>query len=130
MYPRCPPCSTCFRVTDRHLAIAHGKVRCGQCQLVFNAPEHAIDDLPVSQLTPPVTTKPAATITPEPKPIVKQSHTPTPPKEVVPPPIAPTAKEKLEADAPSTEVEEKIEIEPVTKPAPVFDSESTMIADV
>jgi len=46
MYTRCPTCSTCFRVTDRHLAIANGKVRCGQCQLVFNAPEHAIDNLP------------------------------------------------------------------------------------
>lgn len=51
MYTRCPTCSTCFRVTDRHLAIAHGKVRCGQCQLVFSAPDHAIDDLPVNQLT-------------------------------------------------------------------------------
>ena len=128
MYTRCPTCSTCFRVTDRHLAIAHGKVRCGQCQLVFNAPEHAIDDLPVSQLTPPVITKPTAAITP--KPVVKNSPTPTPPKEIIPPPIAPTAKEKLEADTQATEVEEKIEIEPVTKPAPIFDSESTMIADV
>ena len=53
MYTRCPTCSTCFRVTDRHLAIANGKVRCGQCQLVFNAPEHAIDDLPVNQITKP-----------------------------------------------------------------------------
>ena len=130
MYTRCPTCSTCFRVTDRHLAIAHGKVRCGQCQLVFNAPEHAIDDLPVRQLTPPVTTKPAATISPEPKPIVKESPTLIPPKEIIPPPIAPTAKEKLDANIQKTEVEEKIEIEPVAKPAPVFDSESTMIADV
>ena len=130
MYTRCPTCSTCFRVTDRHLAIAHGKVRCGQCQLVFNAPEHAIDDLPVSQLTPPVITKPTAAITAKPKPVVKNSPTPTPPKEIIPPPIAPTAKEKLEEDTQKTEVEEKIEIEPVTKPAPVFDSESTMIADV
>ena len=128
MYTRCPTCSTCFRVTDRHLAIANGKVRCGQCQLVFNAPEHAIDDLPVSQLTSPVTTKPTAAITP--KPVVKKSPTPIPVKEIVPPPIAPTAKEKLEEDTQKTEVEEKIEIEPVTKPAPVFDSESTMIADV
>lgn len=53
MYTRCPKCSTCFRVTDRHLAIAKGKVRCGQCQLVFNAPEHAIDDLPVNTISTP-----------------------------------------------------------------------------
>ena len=44
MYTRCPKCSTCFRVTDRHLAIANGKVRCGQCQHVFNARQHAIDE--------------------------------------------------------------------------------------
>lgn len=51
MYTRCPTCLTCFRVTERHLAIANGKVRCGQCQHVFNAPENSIDDLPISELT-------------------------------------------------------------------------------
>jgi len=65
MYTRCPTCSTCFRVTDRHLAIAKGKVRCGKCQLVFNAPDHAIDDLPANQVTP----TPA---TPKPKPEIKK----------------------------------------------------------
>lgn len=131
MYTRCPTCSTCFRVTDRHLAIANGKVRCGQCQLVFNAPEHAIDDMPVSQLTPPpVTPKPSAIITPEPSSVEKESPTPAAAKEVTPPPIAPTAKEKLEAETQAAKTKEKVEIEPITEPAPVFDSESTMIADV
>ena len=131
MYTRCPTCSTCFRVTDRHLAIANGKVRCGQCQLVFNAPEHAIDDMPVSQLTPPpVTPKPAAIITPKPISVEEESPTPTTAKEVTPPPIAPTAKEKLEAETQSNKTEEKVEIEPITESAPVFDSVSTMIADV
>lgn len=59
MYTRCPTCSTCFRVTARHLAIAKSKVRCGQCQLVFNATENAIDDLPVQ--TVPSATKTAIT---------------------------------------------------------------------
>ena len=53
MYTRCPSCLTCFRVTEHHLAIAGGKVRCGQCQLVFNATEHVIDDLPINQLNNP-----------------------------------------------------------------------------
>lgn len=53
MYTRCPNCLTCFRVTDRHLSIAKGKVRCGQCQLVFSAPEHAIDNLPVKKASTP-----------------------------------------------------------------------------
>jgi len=62
MYTRCPKCETCFRVTDRHLAIARGKVRCGKCQLVFNALENAIDDLPGKS---PATSSPQAT-TPSP----------------------------------------------------------------
>lgn len=63
MYTRCPTCSTCFRVTERHLAIAKGKVRCGQCQLVFNATEHSIDDLPVSDITSVTQPKPTASST-------------------------------------------------------------------
>jgi predicted Zn finger-like uncharacterized protein len=64
MYTRCPKCSTCFRVTERHLAIAKGKVRCGQCQHVFNAPEHAIDDLPVNPTPPQTSNKPVPAVTP------------------------------------------------------------------
>jgi len=56
MYTRCPSCLTCFRATEHHLAIAEGKVRCGQCQLVFNAREHAVDDLPINQLNNPAPT--------------------------------------------------------------------------
>ena len=57
MYTRCPTCLTCFRVTEQHLAIANGKVRCGQCQHVFNAPENVIDDLPIHQLSTPTIVK-------------------------------------------------------------------------
>ena len=64
MYTRCPKCETCFRVTDRHLAIAKGKVRCGKCQLVFNAIEHAIDDLPGDSPATLASTKPGAPVTP------------------------------------------------------------------
>lgn len=112
MYTRCPTCSTCFRVTDRHLAIAKGKVRCGQCQLVFNALEHAIDDLPV---TPVTQTQP-----PETK--IKKPLTPAPVNKISPAPIAPTAKEKMEANLPSTEQ--------IKSETPIFDSDATMIADI
>lgn len=61
MYTRCPKCETCFRVTDRHLAIARGKVRCGKCQLVFNALENAIDDLPANSAAKQATANPKAT---------------------------------------------------------------------
>lgn len=33
---RCPKCSTAFRVTDDILAMAQGKVRCGQCFHIFD----------------------------------------------------------------------------------------------
>lgn len=137
MYTRCPTCSTCFRVTDRHLAIANGKVRCGQCQLVFNAPEHAIDDLPINQLTPPVTPEAKDASTPNSNSTVIESPVPAPVKKVEPAPLAPTTKEKSEAKTQAVEVkkevvevEEIIEVKPSTEPAPAFDANATMIADI
>lgn len=123
MYTRCPACSTCFRVTDRHLAIAKGKVRCGQCQLVFNAPEHAIDDLPADQIS----NKSVPPVTQASKTEIKKPLTPAPAKKVAPAPLAPTAKEKIEAGVQPAKItkSEKPVIE-----APVFDSNATMIADI
>ena len=37
MRTRCPECGTVFRVTSEQLRVKAGKVRCGQCQAVFNA---------------------------------------------------------------------------------------------
>jgi predicted Zn finger-like uncharacterized protein len=37
MRTRCPGCNTVFRVTSEQLRAKMGKVRCGQCQFVFNA---------------------------------------------------------------------------------------------
>lgn len=37
MRTRCPGCSTVFRVTSEQLRLKAGKVRCGNCQAVFNA---------------------------------------------------------------------------------------------
>lgn len=42
---RCPHCDTRFRVTDEQLAIATGKVRCGNCMEVFNARENRHEDV-------------------------------------------------------------------------------------
>ncbi|MBI2380510.1 MAG: DUF3426 domain-containing protein [Gammaproteobacteria bacterium] len=39
-HARCPYCKTLFRVRPEHLAIAEGRVRCGQCFSVFLAEEH------------------------------------------------------------------------------------------
>lgn len=36
MYAECPHCHAIFRVTPRILRVANGKVRCGECQTVFD----------------------------------------------------------------------------------------------
>lgn len=43
METRCPQCHTVFRVAEAQLAIAAGKVRCGECKHVFNARDHVIN---------------------------------------------------------------------------------------
>ena len=37
LYTRCPTCNTAFKVTDKLLSIAAGKVRCGACLAIFQA---------------------------------------------------------------------------------------------
>jgi predicted Zn finger-like uncharacterized protein len=44
MRTRCPVCSTVFRVTSEQLRLKAGKVRCGQCQGVFNAFDHFLTE--------------------------------------------------------------------------------------
>jgi predicted Zn finger-like uncharacterized protein len=41
---QCPRCGTSFRVTDAHLAVAAGAVRCGSCLHIFNAREHWVEE--------------------------------------------------------------------------------------
>jgi predicted Zn finger-like uncharacterized protein len=48
MKTRCPGCETTFRVTPEQLKARAGKVRCGQCQTVFNALDSLIEDVAVS----------------------------------------------------------------------------------
>lgn len=43
---RCPHCQTRFRVTQRQIEAARGRVRCGHCLYVFNAVEHAEPEKP------------------------------------------------------------------------------------
>ena len=40
MLTRCPACQTTFRITPEQLQARSGRVRCGQCQHVFDAREH------------------------------------------------------------------------------------------
>lgn len=59
---RCPACETRFKVVADQLRISQGWVRCGNCQLVFDAtvsleavpPEPMLPDMPLDQLRGPV----------------------------------------------------------------------------
>ena len=54
MLTHCPACETHFRVTAEQLKTRSGRVRCGECQHVFNALDSLIEEpvLVVAPLTP------------------------------------------------------------------------------
>lgn len=151
MYTRCPQCSTCFRVTERHLAIAKGKVRCGRCQHVFNATEHAIDDLPTSSTGTQANNKIAPAFTPAVKTEAEKPVSPVQETQSTrPSPVAEAekiesttkpAEQKIIQEAevkPSIADTAKIETQVVeesitetTKPdTPAFNADATMVADI
>ena len=49
LYTRCPTCKTVFRTREEQLAVQSGKVRCGQCRMVFDGRAHLVDLLPTSE---------------------------------------------------------------------------------
>ncbi|RTL50640.1 MAG: DUF3426 domain-containing protein [Rhodocyclaceae bacterium] len=62
MLTRCPSCTTTFRVTPEQLKVRLGRVRCGQCQAVFNALDSLVEEAPQTAVPPPapIETKPEA----------------------------------------------------------------------
>ncbi|MDX1810793.1 MAG: DUF3426 domain-containing protein [Gammaproteobacteria bacterium] len=50
MYTECPNCHTFFKVSSSQLRVAEGKVRCGNCNEVFNAVNSLLDEVPASVL--------------------------------------------------------------------------------
>ncbi|MBS1226996.1 MAG: family finger-like protein [Proteobacteria bacterium] len=63
MKTRCPDCQTTFRVTPEQLKARAGKVRCGQCQGVFNALDSLLDE---TLSTPPLVPRASASQPPSP----------------------------------------------------------------
>ncbi|RKQ58941.1 putative Zn finger-like uncharacterized protein [Vogesella indigofera] len=55
---QCPACQTRFKVSDAHLALAAGMVRCGRCSHVFHAPSH-FEQAPTVAEAPLVISTPA-----------------------------------------------------------------------
>jgi len=44
MKTRCPACQTVFRVAPEQVKVRAGKVRCGECNEIFNALDHLLED--------------------------------------------------------------------------------------
>jgi predicted Zn finger-like uncharacterized protein len=86
---RCPACATHFRVTAEQLKLRAGRVRCGECQHVFNALDTLIEEPPLVIAPPP----PA----PETEPL------PAYREEIAVPP-APTLEAAEQTPAPAAEV--------------------------
>ena len=63
MLTRCPQCATTFRVTPEQLKARQGRVRCGECQEVFNALDTLVEEIPPATAAEPV---PAAETPPPP----------------------------------------------------------------
>ena len=42
LYTRCPTCNTAFKVTEKLLSMAEGKVRCGACLAIFQATDYML----------------------------------------------------------------------------------------
>jgi predicted Zn finger-like uncharacterized protein len=57
----CPSCQTTFRVTPEQLKARAGKVRCGKCQVVFNALDSLLDETGHTEKALPENTSPAMT---------------------------------------------------------------------
>lgn len=55
----CPSCQTTFRVTPEQIKVRAGKVRCGKCQVVFNALDSLLEDVAPTADTPPKIAIPA-----------------------------------------------------------------------
>lgn len=97
MLTRCPNCQTHFRVTAEQLKARAGRVRCGECQHVFNALDSLIEAA-VPPAAPPATesgqpplapTEPALAVTVDAKPIIEAPRTVEADQVAVPP--APTS---------------------------------------
>ena len=52
LFTRCPTCKTVFRTHEEQLSVQAGKVRCGQCRMVFDGRVNLVDLTP-KQESPP-----------------------------------------------------------------------------
>ena len=118
MLTRCPDCETTFRVTPEQLKARHGKVRCGECQAVFNALDTLVEDAPV--VAPPAIEEVQAV--PEAPPAVMAETEEAEPAAEPAPDVEPEA---------ALAAEDSVPLEPEPEPAPAHtaDLEPEPVAD-
>lgn len=105
MLTRCPDCATHFRVTAEQLKARSGRVRCGECQHVFNALDSLIEE-PTVVLVAPTAAEPA-----------HDEFAPSPPAAAEESTAGPAAEADEFAVPPAPTLEEPA-AEPVPEPAP------------
>lgn len=121
MLTRCPNCETTFRVTPEQLKARHGKVRCGECQEVFDALDALIEAAP-TVAAPTIGEPPQPTPELEPE-VPARDEEAAPDAEVGDIAQVETGAE-VEAEAemsepgPAPETEPELEPEPPAVPAP------------
>lgn len=78
---QCPHCGVKFQITDQHLALAKGNVRCGSCLQVFQASQHLV---PLTATPPP--SAGSARAVPPPPPAAPRPSAPPPQRPAATPP--------------------------------------------
>lgn len=108
MRTRCPECDTVFRVTSEQLRLKAGKVRCGNCQAVFNAFDQLQEVEEMAEVVP-------GPVSAAPRPELPAS----PPHPSVPLPPTPAERQPMPAEAPVAQARTLVEASPAAvKPAP------------
>ena len=92
MNTQCPKCKTIFHVTPEILAVKEGLVRCGDCENVFNATWHFLDDVETPPESPVVAdSEPAEDAEPASEAVPDDASATEPPAEKSPKPERPKA---------------------------------------
>ena len=110
MLTRCPDCATHFRVTAEQLKARSGRVRCGECQHVFNALDSLIEEPTVVLVAPPAAEPAHDEIAPSPPDTAEESATrPEAAMDEFAVPPAPTLEPATEPDpGPMPEVPDEV----------------------
>lgn len=122
MLTRCPHCTTTFRVTPEQLKARQGRVRCGECQAVFNALDTLVEEtpkaIPTGTFVPPMPLQEA----PEIVSASDSGGTATADEAIDEPASVPTS-EPTPAPEPASEPAPEPEQVPAPEPAPDIEPE-------